>query len=893
MAISGPPSTTDYLVVSGSSGLSAPIIANATGGAIRIDDSILVGPAGGNFAGLEGSAAGQQSVAVRADNVDNPDVDINLNIIPKNGGSAIFWANGAPQAVTGGPLNANRNLTFSGAVSPGNPTIGTLGGGVVEIANLNMLGVPTAPTAAPGTNTTQVATTAFVTGMGFVTSGGNNTFTGLNSFTNPLGLSAFTQDITDSSGFVATTEFVQNLVLARTAPLAAEYVTSTASVDLTAERVLTDSPTVTWDRSIAGQIKANAVGGGGGGNVSNVGTPVAGQFAMWNDATHILGASPASALTSIGAQPLDPELSAIAGLVSAADQLPYFTGAGAAALTTLSPFARTFLDDPDIATLLGTIGAQPLDADLTAIAALTGTNTIYYRSAANTWSPVVIGANLTFTGGTLAATGGGGGDVLLAATQTFTGTNYFNGAFTVFGANVTPIANAAAKAQFANLTMGHSQWSADAIGPVHSFYKSRSATVGTQVVVQQDDALGNFQWIGYDGSVFSTAAMLRGAVDGVPVAGSIFGRLEFWTRPGATAMTRRMTLKNDGALLIGPNTSSPAGVANLLQVDGTGGLVHFGKWSADTGGTVVNLRKSRGATPGTRGAILSGDTLGELTFFGDDGTNWVSGAAIRAVAETAPAGGFVDTGLRFFTFKTGLGYTEKIRIYPSGGLAVNAGIADPGYGVIGANQFNVKQAADNLGQGFVVNNAAGDATAYLLLCGGANPNEPRSFGVITNYPGTGLVVYNSGDLANPIARFQPTGCLLKGTNTNDNAAAGYVGEFQSNSVWSGTIIAANTPAQNLGSIALTAGDWDVWVNAGGSAGATPTSAQLGLTTTSAVMPTTPGMAQAVTLAANVTSAMGFCVRFSLTSATPTVYLVAQTAAGAVTFVGSIFARRIR
>jgi hypothetical protein len=52
---------------------------------------------------------------------------------------------------------------------------------------------------------------------------------------------------------------------------------------------------------------------------------------------------------------------------------------------------------------------QPLDGDLTALAALTGTNTIYYRSAADTWSPITIGANLTFTGGTLAAAGGGGG----------------------------------------------------------------------------------------------------------------------------------------------------------------------------------------------------------------------------------------------------------------------------------------------------------------------------------------------------------------------------------------------------------------------------------------------------------------------------------------------------
>jgi len=42
------------------------------------------------------------------------------------------------------------------------------------------------------------------------------------------------------------------------APLGAEYITSTADATLSAERVLTDTATVTWDRATAGQIKANA-----------------------------------------------------------------------------------------------------------------------------------------------------------------------------------------------------------------------------------------------------------------------------------------------------------------------------------------------------------------------------------------------------------------------------------------------------------------------------------------------------------------------------------------------------------------------------------------------------------------------------------------------------------
>lgn len=133
------------------------------------------------------------------------------------------------------------------------------------------------------------------------------------------------------------------------APVDAQYIVAVDDPTLTNDRVLTNTATVTWDFSTAGQAKANAAVGG---NVSNSGTPTVGQYAKWVTATTIQGVAPATVLSDIGAQP-----------------------------------AGSY---------------QPLDADLTSLAAAAATNVIYYRSAVNTWSPVTIGANLTFSGGTLA-----------------------------------------------------------------------------------------------------------------------------------------------------------------------------------------------------------------------------------------------------------------------------------------------------------------------------------------------------------------------------------------------------------------------------------------------------------------------------------------------------------
>lgn len=121
-------------------------------------------------------------------------------------------------------------------------------------------------------------------------------------------------------------------------------------------------------------------------------------------------------------QASDAELTAIAGLISAADKAPYFTGSGSAALFDLTSDARLLLAE-DVAGMRSVLDVystseadaafQPLDADLTALSLLSAS------------SPEVVGLVTRKTGGgfelrsvvagsnkvTIARGDGGGGNI--------------------------------------------------------------------------------------------------------------------------------------------------------------------------------------------------------------------------------------------------------------------------------------------------------------------------------------------------------------------------------------------------------------------------------------------------------------------------------------------------
>lgn len=69
---------------------------------------------------------------------------------------------------------------------------------------------------------------------------------------------------------------------------------------------------------------------------------------------------------------LSAALASVGGLTPAADRLPYYTGAAAAALATFTAFARSLLDDADAATARATLGLDTMATQAASNVAITG-----------------------------------------------------------------------------------------------------------------------------------------------------------------------------------------------------------------------------------------------------------------------------------------------------------------------------------------------------------------------------------------------------------------------------------------------------------------------------------------------------------------------------------------
>jgi hypothetical protein len=195
------------------------------------------------------------------------------------------------------------------------------------------------------------------------------------------------------------------------------------------------------------------------------------------------------------------------------------------------------------------------------------------------------------------------------------------------------------------------------------------------------------------------------------------------------------------------------------------------------------------------------------------------------------------------------------------------------------------------------------ASTALALDASKNVVSVTNTGTGNNVLATAPTLVNDVTLSTGNLVIGTSGKGIQGTTTNNNAAAGVVGEYVSSTVAPASLIALTSPtAADITSISLTAGDWDVAgiVGFGGISG-TSVVALVGANAGSSSGGIGPSIgiqvlmndSTQISTVADMTAALPV-YRYSL-AATTTMYLVVRAiyTTGSIGAYGTISARRVR
>lgn len=251
--------------------------------------------------------------------------------------------------------------------------------------------------------------------------------------------------------------------------------------------------------------------------------------------------------------------------------------------------------------------------------------------------------------------------------------------------------------------------------------------------------------------VFSASPTLTGTTSAQDVEVNNLGF------PDNAAATTRNIYVDDQATL---NTN-----ANRLDISG-------GTGNGTGSGSTIQINPGDGGATGAGGgfAVAAGASNGGA----QGGT-----VSVRAGDGT---GGNIPGGQANFSGGIGSGSGSGGQSYVEGGAAGATGTG----GAAGAYGGAGGATSGNGGPAFLT---AGNATTS------------GNGGDIRLTPGTGAGGGATGKI------------YIPGTDTNDNAAAGYIGEYVQQVVGNTAMTAASAAFQDLASISLTAGDWDVTATA--------------------------------------------------------------------------------
>jgi hypothetical protein len=166
----------------------------------------------------------------------------------------------------------------------------------------------------------------------------------------------------------------------------------------------------------------------------------------------------------------------------------------------------------------------------------------------------------------------------------------------------------------------------------------------------------------WNGTAWQSASTVGGTVNSLTVNNSL-------------TLSAGPLIVGEGPVVIGSAQSQAITGSSFtdLQVNGTDGKngITIARWNAASPGPFFGFRKSRAATIGGSAIVANSDTLGELSFFGDDGTDTVIAATIRVLVDDTPGVGSMPGRLTFNTTPSGSSSTvERMRITSAGNVGI-------------------------------------------------------------------------------------------------------------------------------------------------------------------------------------------------------------------------------